>query len=255
METFTDDSSILSWHVDGWFKGALTALSILSLFLAIPGFFERSFLSKLNGAMVILAVISIVLRPTRMVYSEDSCYIISVIYWTIDFIFVGLIFAYIGNRLELYTKAFCSAAVLLSSIHISTLVGYSNDCEQGMLLNEYYPSWSGYAGALLVLVSLVTIVITTNAFYKAPKIQEDKRLTRINYVSKVSLIFAAFYLFLSGLFSFTMLTNFRLLFMYSSIYALTTSHLAMLLYKSLNIDTATSMESVTQIGSNSPQPK
>ena len=235
-----DDANIIEWHITGWFNGSYCALAILALFLAIPGFFERSLTSKMNAILVFLALMAVIIRPTRLVYSDNNCYSISIAYWIVNFIFTGVLFGFYGTRISYkYSKISYAIGTAISIIHLSTLFGYSNRCPYAVLMSESFSNWTFYAGGSLVLASIFFLSIIGKDMFKKDDLLEDKRLTRIFTVSQFSLFLSASFLLLSGIFSFTPFVNFRILFIFSAVYSATASQLAKLLYHSLHQDTPT----------------
>ena len=237
-----DESNIIEWHIDGWFKGSYCALSVLSLFLAIPGFFDSSSISnRINVSMVLSCVAAVIVRPTRMTYSESGCYSISLIYWLITFIFKGLLFAYYGTRIERHKRHFYIIGAIVTCLYISTLAGYSNECPLALLMLDSFSQWSYYAGGITTLFSIFSISVVSKEFVNQVNLHEDKRLERIQAISKVSLIISTVFIFIVSILSLTPYSDFRLLFLFGAIYAATASHLSMLLYQSLNLDTVVNL--------------
>eukprot|EP00834_Sanchytrium_tribonematis_P001202 NODE_27_length_39007_cov_1.590650.p17 type:complete len:265 gc:universal NODE_27_length_39007_cov_1.590650:15302-16096(+) len=229
-------SDIIQWHLDGWYKGIFCALSLLSLFLSIPSFFEQSALSKINGILVLLTLFAMISRPTRMVYSADACGEISVLYWALTSVYVGFAFVYYGARTENYKCLVFAAGASITIFHLVAILGYNYDCPDGMLIDEYFSPWTFFSGVSLILFGSAVLVITHRSLRGLIDL-EDSRLTRINMLSKFSLFFSEFSLVLAGIFSFTIYSNIRLFFMFLSVYLITTSHLGLLLQKSLQQDT------------------
>eukprot|EP00835_Amoeboradix_gromovi_P002846 NODE_170_length_16226_cov_0.451169.p9 type:complete len:256 gc:universal NODE_170_length_16226_cov_0.451169:15111-15878(+) len=242
-----DGTNIIEWHIDGWFKGSFCALAGLSLFLAIPGIFERSGSSILNVILVFFTSIAVSIRPTRMVYISKQCYTISLLYWSTNSVFMGLLFCYFGLRFENVQKVFYFIGSIVTVSSITSLLGYHNYCPNGMLMDEYFDVSTSYHGATLALSSCFSIYIMVKEFKGKLVIEEDKRLTRIHLLSVATLYISAVLALLTSVFSFTSFMNLRILCMFSSIYAVTISQLSMLLYKSLKQDTAV-------IGKTSPSP-
>ncbi len=249
-----DENSIVEWHVDGWFKGTFCALAILSLFLSIPGFFEGSRISKLNGLLVCITLIAVFVRPTRMVYSVDACSGISYAYWVLNFISIGLLFSYFGTRLEKFKKYYYGLGTTMTIVHLSSLAGLEVYCPQGVVMDETFMTWTVYSGVSLLLTSLVTLYLLFKHLKPDTTYKQDSRMSRIDTLSRYALLSSAGFLALSSVFSFTPLISVRLLFLFSSVYASTTSHLAMLLYKSLHQETSTSTDTSTLGQSASQQP-
>ena len=230
-------AEIIEWHEDGWFKGNICGLAVLTFFLSSPGLFDKMGGGRFISSIGILALLAFFVRPVRFIYG-GACDVISYVYWAIVCIFMGLYFVYIGERMSKNRKMFIGLGAVVTITQLTRLGGYATTCKDGNLMGEEFQTWTMYAGAVLFIVSAVSIVFA-GLFFKNGKMPgTDVRLKKLDLVSRVAFVISPLPLIGSSLASFAGnmkdAVPMQLVLIFSSVYLASVSHITMFLYDSLS---------------------
>eukprot|EP00835_Amoeboradix_gromovi_P000410 NODE_14_length_42432_cov_0.433799.p15 type:complete len:260 gc:universal NODE_14_length_42432_cov_0.433799:39189-39968(+) len=228
---------IIEWHEDGWFKGNICALAVLTFFLSSPGYFDKIGGGRFNAALGILALVAFFIRPVRFIYG-GACNEISILYWLVVSALLGVYVIYMGQRINKNKKAFIAAGVTVTITQASKLGGHSATCTNGSLVAEGFETWTMYAGAVLVIVAVWIIAMACKFFKDGKMTGDDVRLKKLDLVSRIALVASPLPLIGAGLASFAgpmkNVISGQLVLLFATVYLASVSHITMFLYDSLS---------------------
>eukprot|EP00834_Sanchytrium_tribonematis_P006993 NODE_574_length_5874_cov_0.812294.p4 type:complete len:265 gc:universal NODE_574_length_5874_cov_0.812294:1826-2620(+) len=235
------EQEIFEWHQDGWFKGNICALAILTFFLTVPGYFDKMGGGRFSAATGLFALLALIIRPVRSIYG-GACEGISIAYWLCISIFTGIYIAYMGARFMKKEKIYIGLGVLVSITQATTIAGHHSTCSaDGDLLAESFESWTSYAFVITFGVSILMIIHAIQFFKVGEMAGDDKRLKKLDVVNRVALILSPISLLVSSLISFAnagapfkQAASSEILMAFIAIYLASVSHITMFLYDSLN---------------------
>ena len=229
---------IIAWHEDGWYKGNICALAVLTFFLSSPGYFDKMGGGRFNAALGVLSLLAFFIRPVRFIYG-GACDAISYVYWVIIALFMGVYVVYMGQRIGKHQKLFAGVGAVVTATQLSRLGGYSTTCgADGSLLSEQFQTWTIYAGVVLLVVSLGVIGLAGKFFTEGKMAGDDIRLKKLDLVSRVAFVASPLPLVGSSIASFsgnsTDAVSMQVVLIFASVYLASVSHITMFLYDSLS---------------------